>query len=372
MRRETLLYICAALLLLTPVFHIIAAAAGIIESPSSRQMTFLAAGTIIPGLAVLIIHRLARHRADTASEEKSEELKWMSLVYDNTDEIIMVLNQYAQVLSFNQALTRTLFFSREDIIGHPLRAIIHNDYYNNKRINEKILTRLKEVFSGSETTLICSCRRKDDNEPVTVTFRMIPVMEGAELRNILIIGGPMQPDTLTKNYLVRETSNYVLDNNLSQIFLLCHRLTRNLEDRLPKNTILMAQIGLQEVFMNSIEHGNLEIDYEKKTSLKMQKGNYWEILISECNPDFLANRKIHVSYFMDRERVVYTIRDEGKGFDWRRFMNADREVIEKGLLSDYHGVGLQIVKNVFEVGFNDTGNEVTLTRNFNAREIPVA
>jgi anti-sigma regulatory factor (Ser/Thr protein kinase) len=274
------------------------------------------------------------------------------------------------VLSFNQALTRTLFFSREDIIGHPFRTIIHNDYYSNKRINEKILTRLKEVFSGSETTLICSCRRKDDNEPVTVTFRLIPVMDGTELRNILVIGGPMQPDTLTKNYLVRETSSYVLDNNLSQIFLLCHRLTRNLEDRLPRSTILMAQIGLQEVFMNSIEHGNLEIDYEQKTSLKMQKGNYWEILVSACNQEYLTHRKIHVSYLMDRERVVYTIRDEGKGFDWRGYMNADREVIEKGLLSDYHGVGLQIVKNVFEVAFNEAGNEVTLTRNFSARELP--
>ncbi len=69
---------------------------------------------------------------------------------------------------------------------------------------------------------------------------------------------------------------------------------------------------------------------------------------------------------MDRDRVEYTIRDEGKGFDWRRYMATEREVIEQGLLTDFHGVGLQIVKNVFDIRFNEAGNEITLTRSLSA------
>ncbi len=363
MRGNAIFHIAVALLLLAPGIHAAAGAAGLITSPTSEQTVFLAAFTTLPAMALIIIHHLRRARGAEPPAESAGEIAWMKLFYEKTDEIILVLNEFAQVLSFNQALTRTLMYNREDIIGKPFRHLIHNDYYANTRMNEKILTRLKEVFSGNETSIICSFRKMDDNEPISISLRMIPVMKGNELCNILIIGGAMHSDALTKNYLVRESSNYVLDNNLSQIFLLCHRLTRNLEDRLSKNVILMAQIALQEVLMNSIEHGNLEIDYQKKTALKMQKGNYWEILVSECNQEYFTTRKIHISYYMDRERVEYTIRDEGKGFDWRRHMATEREVIERGLLTDYHGVGLQIVKNVFDIRFNEAGNEVTLTRN---------
>ncbi len=364
MIKSQVFYISLVILALAPAFFAGASSLGLIEAASPGQIFTVGAITLPLSVTLLIAGRIRSHNPVESVSSTGEDIKWIRMVYDNTDELILVLNQYAQILSFNRSLTRTLYYNRPDIMGIPFRDLIYNEYINDRRMNEKILTKLRDVFSGNETSIICPCRRKDDTEPVNVTFRMIPVMKDSELENILVIGSVMQPDSLTKNYLLSETSSYMVDNNLSHIFLLCHRLTRNLDDRLPKNAVTLAQIALQEVFMNSIEHGNLEIDYEQKTSIKMKKGNYWEILISQCDQNHLRDRKIYVSYCLDRESVVYTIRDEGKGFQWKDYLDADRESIEKGLMSNFHGVGLQIVKSAFEVKFNEKGNEVTLTRRF--------
>jgi anti-sigma regulatory factor (Ser/Thr protein kinase) len=146
--------------------------------------------------------------------------------------------------------------------------------------------------------------------------------------------------------------------------MLSYRLTRNLQGRLPKSQILMAQMSLQEVLINAIEHGNLEIDYEKKTQLKKMTGKYWENLLRECNRDYLINRKIFVSYSMDEEKVVYTIRDEGDGFDWERYITSDASSFGRELYRSYHGVGLQMVRRAFKISFRDRGNEVLLTKYF--------
>lgn len=359
-------YIVYALIIsIVPLFAVLSEL-DLIEKAGFRQYLFLIVSTILLLLFSVKIIKKAFKATSAIPTDKMEENKWLRYAYDNNDEMIILLNQYGQILTFNKAFIRTLYYQKNELIGHPFRNLIHPDF-SNRRIHEKFLTKLKEVFEGNETRFICSCKRNGDNEPVPISFRMIPIIEANDVTNILVIGSLHHADNLTKNYLTNESSNYIINNDLSIIFLLCHRLTRNLEDRLPKNTILMAQVALQEVFMNAIEHGNLEISYERKTQLKAQKENYWELLLRECNKDHLKHRKIYVSYYMDKNQVVYTIRDEGKGFDWKKFFVDESSSVRQDIVKNYHGVGLEIVKSVFKVSFNDAGNEITLTKDFPAR-----
>ncbi|HPJ37901.1 MAG TPA: ATP-binding protein [Spirochaetota bacterium] len=294
----------------------------------------------------------------------NEQVKWINLILDNSGELIFVLNEFSQIISFNLAVSAVLGITKEDIIGKPFRAVMHNEYSSKLRLNELMLLKLKDVFSGNEAEMICSCKNIITNEIFTVTYKMIPIFSGNNLDSIIVIGRTMHIDSLTRNYLVRESSEYRLDNDLSQIILFCHRLTRNLEDRLPQNVSILLQIALEEILINSIEHGNLEIGYEKKTELKMRTENYWELLIRECNQEYLANRKIHVSYYLDNERVTYTIEDEGKGFNWKWYLENSSD-ISNDIVKNYHGMGLQIASNSFDISFNETGNIITLTKYFN-------
>lgn len=283
--------------------------------------------------------------------------------YEYNDEILIMLNKYAEIISFNKTFMQMFYYQPHELYERPFRDLIHPNF-SNRRIYEKLLTKLKEVFQGNQTQFICTCKRSGDDEPISIRFRFIPIMNDNEIQNILVIGTPLQPDTIARKYLVHESSYYVIDNDLSIIFLLCHRLTRNLEDRLPRNIILMAQIALQEVFLNAIEHGNLEINYERKTQLKAKSENYWELLLKECDKEHLKNRKIYVSYYMDNNKVIYKIKDEGKGFDWKKYMHKNNVRKSNDLLHHFHGIGLEIVKSVFDIRFNKKGNEITLIKEF--------
>ncbi len=325
----------------------------------------LLCGIVLAGHTGFAVYWNRRLRdKDEIPPELADQLRWTGLLMKYSGEIIILLDEFSQILAFSRTLTDILGYTREEALGKPLRDILYNEYFNKLRLNEIILFKLKEVFSGKEAEFIYSCKQKKNGEIITLHFRMIPMFEKGELANILIIGTPSQIDTFTRNYLVRESADYVLDNNLSQILIFCHRLTHSLEERIPKNKLIMAQIALQEIFINSIEHGNLEIGYERKTQLKKMNGNYWELLVKECDQDCLSSRKIRVSYSLDMEKVTYVIEDEGKGFDWRSYLASQEDVIQNGLLSTYHGFGLQIAKSCFDISFNEKGNRVTLTRRF--------
>ena len=345
------------------VYYILTSFIPALRTPVPGAAVILA--LLIPPFGILYyyIHRnCEKTLCDMAKLQ--EQVKWINLILDNSEEMIFVLNEYSQIISFNLAVTSILGITKEDIIGKPFRAVIHNEYASKLRLNELMLLKLKDVFSGSEAEMICSCKNTISNEIFTVTYKMIPIFSGNELDNIIVIGRTMHIDSLTRNYLVRETSEYRLDNDLSQIILFCHRLTRNLEDRVPQNISILMQIALEEILINSIEHGNLEIGYEKKTELKMRNENYWELLIRECNQDYLANRKINVSYYLDNDRVTYSIEDEGNGFNWEQYLENSND-ISGNIIKNYHGMGLQIAKNSFEISFNEKGNKITLTKYFN-------
>ncbi len=330
----------------------------------ASEIALLSVIVIILGLSLAIVLRRVPRGTEQLSSDLADQLRWTGLLMKYSGEIIILLDEFSQILAFSRTLTDILGYTREEALGKPLRDILYNEYFNKLRLNEIILFKLKEVFSGKEAEFVYSCKQKKNGEIITLTFRMIPMFEKGELANILIIGTPSQIDTFTRNYLVRESADYVLDNNLSQILIFCHRLTRSLEERIPKNKLIMAQIALQEIFINSIEHGNLEIGYERKTQLKKMNGNYWELLVKECDQRYLTERKIRVSYLLDMEKVTYVIEDEGKGFDWQGYLASEEAVIQNGLLSTYHGFGLQIAKNCFEISFNEKGNQVTLTKYF--------
>jgi two-component system, sensor histidine kinase LadS len=313
-------------------------------------------------MIILIINKLITNQTKITINKMRGELKWLNLIINNTNEIIMVLNKDTRIMTFNHNLTKLLNYTEEEIIGKPLREILYEEYLDH---NEMIQSKLRDIYSGNETEMICTCKKKNDSEIFEISFRMLPIIDGGDVENILVIGRLHEGDFLTRNYLINESSNYIIDNNLTQIFLLCYRLTRNLEKRFAKSDIFLAQIALQEVLMNAIEHGNLEIDFERKTSLKLKDQNYWKLLISEANKDYLENRKIYVSYYLDAKKVIYTIRDEGRGFDWKKYMSYNESTVEHNMLNIYHGIGLQIVKKIFNISFNARGNEVQLTRYFN-------
>lgn len=113
-------------------------------------------------------------------------------------------------------------------------------------------------------------------------------------------------------------------------------------------------VGLTELLFNAIEHGNLGITYEEKTRLDTREAWQAEVAARLALPE---NQHKKVEFLFERlpAEIRFTIRDEGEGFDWRRYLQ-----IDPGRVFDTHGRGIVMARaySFSSVDYNDSGNEV--------------
>lgn len=95
------------------------------------------------------------------------------------------------------------------------------------------------------------------------------------------------------------------------------QLARRLGRRCPEPGL--ASLGLGELFINAIEHGNLAISYAEKTALHM--AGDWEAEIERrlAAPE-QAGRKVRVEVMRGADALTFVISDCGKGFEWQRYL----------------------------------------------------
>lgn len=329
----------------------------------SESMYLLILAFIFSSIIFIIFYIIRKRMAPT---EKSviQELDLFEDLTETTNEIIILLDNFGQIINYNKELTRILKREKDDYKGKPFRDIFGFEHLENRQKYENIiLDKLKDVFRGHNAEIISPVWLENSNEYVSIHLKLIPKFKDDELDFIFAIGRFIKSDYITNEWLSQETSNYELHNDISFIHVFCHRLTRNLDGKLPRNEILFIQIALQEVIINAIEHGNLELDFNTKSILKRKGGNYWELVIDNCNKDLLEKRKVYIEYKLEPDKVTYIVKDEGSGFDWKKFIYEDDHT--ENIATELHGIGLQMVKSSFnEVIYNEIGNEVTLIKNF--------
>lgn len=81
-----------------------------------------------------------------------------------------------------------------------------------------------------------------------------------------------------------------------------------------------AALGLSELLVNAIEHGNLGIGYREKSELR-RNGNWEREVESRLGDPVLGGRRARVAFRRIHDRLEFTISDEGEGFDARSFLD---------------------------------------------------
>jgi len=153
---------------------------------------------------------------------------------------------------------------------------------------------------------------------------------------------------------------YVIPNSLKYISMLTDHLVRDLTviGLVNSKKAGEVRIGLQEIIINAIEHGNLEISFGEKSKF-LEKGEDIEEVIEKYSiKDEFRERKVTIKYQLTDKKAVYRISDEGRGFDWQYHMETIDH--EKNVLLE-HGRGIFLALKYFDkVSFNKKGNEVVL------------
>ena len=101
-----------------------------------------------------------------------------------------------------------------------------------------------------------------------------------------------------------------------------------------------AHVGLLEIMLNAIEHGNLGIGYHEKTALITEDRLQEEIRRRLELPE-LSGKTATLEFSRDENNLVFKICDQGQGFDWTDYMEMKFE-----RMMDNHGRGIALSRSI--------------------------
>ncbi|NCA72892.1 MAG: ATP-binding protein, partial [Sphingobacteriia bacterium] len=116
-------------------------------------------------------------------------------------------------------------------------------------------------------------------------------------------------------------------------------------------------MGLSELMLNAVEHGNLSIDYAEKGRL-IEEGLWQEEVERRLADPAQAGRHAIVELRRDPACLSFTIRDRGPGFDWQRYLDLD-----PSRAFDSHGRGIAMARHLAfaHMEYRGAGNEVRVS-----------
>ncbi len=151
-----------------------------------------------------------------------------------------------------------------------------------------------------------------------------------------------------------------LDNNPDRVPVIAWRMLEETGDAIPPDQRAGVHVGLIELLMNAVEHGNLGITYEQKgAALRTDPDGLAKLTHRRLAQPDLAARRVTVHFRMDARACEWVIVDEGAGFDWRAVPDAT----EGEALYAAHGRGIMLSRLFFDsVEYQGLGNVVRLVK----------
>lgn len=132
----------------------------------------------------------------------------------------------------------------------------------------------------------------------------------------------------------------------------CHELTHLLAKACPDPSRVV--VGLSELLINALEHGNLGITYKEKTELLASRGWKGEVARRQALPEN-HDKWVRVAFRRERDRLRFEIEDEGPGFNWQDYVAPS-----PARIFDNHGRGILMAKvdSFDRVDYEGRGNRV--------------
>ncbi|MDR2019280.1 MAG: cyclic nucleotide-binding domain-containing protein [Treponema sp.] len=163
----------------------------------------------------------------------------------------------------------------------------------------------------------------------------------------------------TKNLLDGVSGGFTIDNDLLAVPLYAAIGATILAQRglVNPDSKMHLQLALGELIVNAIEHGNCGISYDEKTEALNQGLSVVDLVAKKCKDPAIMAKKVEFQWEIQKDRSIFIIRDEGKGFDVKAHL---RKIAGQDQMS-LHGRGIKMAALFSqELKYNSTGNRVAL------------
>ena len=134
-------------------------------------------------------------------------------------------------------------------------------------------------------------------------------------------------------------------------------LSALLSGAFPESERVKVGVGLCELLLNAVEHGNLGLTYQDKSRLLALDGWDDEIARRLVAPPY-ADRYATVDLERTPGGISVVVTDQGEGFDWHPYLDF---CLERA--TDAHGRGIATARQVCftNLEYRGKGNEVVAT-----------
>ncbi|MCU0822619.1 MAG: ATP-binding protein [Spirochaetes bacterium] len=303
----------------------------------------------------------AKEEAEEAGRRIGISENKYKYIIEESNDIIFSLDEHYHFITANRALSTHLKISPLTIAGISFLDLLHEGV-NGRTATKQFIREKLETFSRERrpieftTQFILSFASEPKEMHVRMEFISI---EGID--EIHGIASAVTEDTLL-NYFVSERQKYLIGNYLSNIEDVTRRITRNLSKYIDSDKVSYVRIGLREMIINAIEHGNLEISFEEKTEA-LNEDKYIQLIESRRNNPEFFSRKVEIEYQIKPGMAVYRITDQGRGFNHSETVKKCIPFKDGEVLS--HGRGILMSKEIFnEIRYNEKGNQVLLVKKY--------
>jgi anti-sigma regulatory factor (Ser/Thr protein kinase) len=163
----------------------------------------------------------------------------------------------------------------------------------------------------------------------------------------------------TKSLLKGVSGSFAIENDLLAVPLYAGIGAIILSQRglINPDSKMHLQLALAELIVNAIEHGNCNVSYDEKTKSMEEGISSVDLIAKKCLDPAIRAKKVLFLWEIKTDRSIFTIRDQGKGFD----VKAHMEKIAKQDLYSLHGRGIRMAANFStELKYNAKGNQVKL------------
>jgi CheY-like chemotaxis protein/anti-sigma regulatory factor (Ser/Thr protein kinase) len=123
-------------------------------------------------------------------------------------------------------------------------------------------------------------------------------------------------------------------------------------------------LGLSELLVNGVEHGNLGLSYAEKSRLKLNDGWREEIDRRIALPEN-ATKRVFLSFRRTATSITLCITDQGRGFNWQEYLDINPE---RACDPNGRGIALARMLSFTSIHYEGCGNIAVATLALDERQ----
>ncbi len=150
--------------------------------------------------------------------------------------------------------------------------------------------------------------------------------------------------------------NYIIKSDLQSVNAALDVIGNDVCIYFSKRHLKEFLLGLYELFVNAVEHGNLGITYDMKK--QWIADDTYDIKLKDLSSKF-GDKEVSVNLTVDNGVITVQTKDQGNGFD----ISKAKKIISSDDIFRENGRGMIMMEHFFDsVVYNDKGNEVTVAK----------